>query len=56
MKTHHSSDAHSCGLSKAVQNYVIYIYYLGKMQCFLTKISILVCPFTHDVKSAPKLR
>ena len=29
MKVHHSSDAHSCGLSKAVQNCIIYIYYLG---------------------------
>ena len=27
MKTHHSSDAHSCGLSKAVQNCVIYNCY-----------------------------
>ena len=27
MKTHHSLDAHSCGLSKAVQNCVVYYYY-----------------------------
>ena len=34
MKRHHSSDAHSCGLSKAVENCdkCIYIYYLGQMQ------------------------
>ena len=37
MKTHHSSDAHICGLSKAVQNCVIYKYYLGQMRCFRTK-------------------
>ena len=37
MKKHHSSDAHSCGLSKAVQNCVIYIYYLGQMKSFLHK-------------------
>ena len=36
MKTHHSSDVHRCGLSKAVQNCVIYIYYLGQMQWFRT--------------------
>ena len=40
MKTHHSSDALSCGLSKAVQNYSIYILYLGQMQCFRTKCLI----------------
>ena len=56
MKTHHSSDAHICGLSKAVQICVIYDYYLGQMQCFRTKISILVTPLTHDVMSASKLR
>ena len=56
MKTHHSSDAHICGLSKAVQNCVIYNYYLGQMRCFSTKISIPVTPLTHDVTSASKLR
>ena len=56
MKTHHSSDAHICSLSKAVQNCVIYNYYLGQMQCFRTKISIPVTPLTHDVTSASKLR
>ena len=56
MKTHHSSDAHSCGLSKAVQNCVIYNYYLGQMRCFCTKISIIVTWLTHDVTSASKLR
>ena len=44
MKTHHSSDEHICGLSKAVQNCVIYNYYLGQMRCFRTKISIPVTP------------
>ena len=52
MKTHHSSDSHICGLSKAVQNCVIYNYYLGQMRCFRTKISIPVTPLTHDVTSA----
>ena len=56
MKTHYSLDVHSCGQSKAVQNCVIYIYYLGQMQCFCTKISILVTPLTRDVTSAYKLR
>ena len=56
MKTHHSSDARICGLSKAVQNFVIYNCYLGQMQCFRTKISIPVTPLTHDVTSASKLR
>ena len=56
MKTHHSSDAHICCLSKAVQNFVIYNYCLGQMRCFLTVISILVTPLTHDVTSASKLR
>ena len=39
MKTHRSSDAHSCGLSKAVQ-FMLFtcIYYLG--QCYRTKISV----------------
>ena len=37
MKMHHSSDAHICGLSKAVQNCVIYNYYLGQMRCFRTE-------------------
>ena len=37
MKTHKSSDAHRCGLSKAVQSCVIYNYYLGQMQCFRQK-------------------
>ena len=32
MKTHHSSDADGCGISKDVQNCVIYMYYLGQMQ------------------------
>ena len=52
MKTHRSSDAHICGLSKAVQNCVIYNYYLGKMRCFRTKVSIPVAPLTHDVTLA----
>ena len=56
MKMHHSSDAHICDLSKAVQNCVIYIYNLGQMRCFQTKISIPVTLFTHDVTSASKLR
>ena len=51
MKTHHSSDAHICGLSKAVQNCVIYNYYLGQMRCFRTKISMPVTRLTHDQKS-----
>ena len=56
MKTHHFSDAHTCGISNAVQNFVIYIYYLGQMQCFRTKISIPVTPLTHAVTSVSKLR
>ena len=56
MKMHHPSDAHICGLSKGVQNYIIYNNYLGQMQCFRTKISIPVTPLTHDVTSASKLR
>ena len=56
MKTHHSTDAHSCGLSKAVPNCVIYNYYLGQMQYFRTKISITVTLLTHQVTSASKLR
>ena len=56
MKTHHSSDAHICCLSKAVQNFVIYNYYLGQIRLFLTVISTLVTPLTHDVTSASKLR
>ena len=55
MKTHHSTDAHSCGLSKAVQN-CAYIHYSGQMQCFRTQISIPVTPLTHDVTPASKLR
>ena len=47
MKTHHSSDAHICDLSKAVQNCVIYNYYIGQMQCFPTKNSNPVIPLTH---------
>ena len=56
MKTHHSFDAHICGLSKAVQNFVIHNYYLGQMRCYRAKIPILVTPLTHDVTSASKLR
>ena len=56
MKTHNSSDALSCGLSKAVQNGSFYIYYIWKMQCFRTKISIPVTPLAQDVTSASKLR
>ena len=56
MKTHHSSDVHICGLSKAVQICVIYNYYLGQMRCFRTKISISVTRLAHDVTSASKLR
>ena len=55
MKTHHSTDAHSRGLSKAVQNCVIYNYFLEQMQCFRTKISIAVAQLTHGVTSASKL-
>ena len=55
MKTHHSSDTHCCGLSKAVQNCVIYSYYLGQMQCYRTNISIPVTPLAHDVTSDSKL-
>ena len=55
-ETHHSSNTHICGLSKAVQNCVIYNYYLGQMRCNRTKIPILVTPLTHDVTSASKLR
>ena len=56
MKTHHSSDVYICGLSKAVQNCVIYNYYLGQMQCFRAKISIPVTMLTQDVTSASELR
>ena len=56
MKTQHSSNAHICGLSIAVQNNVIYNYYVGQMRRFRTKISIPVTPLTHDVTSASKLR
>ena len=56
MKTHHSPDAHICGLSIAVQNCVSYNYYIGQMRCFRTKISIPVAPLTHDVTSFSKLR
>ena len=56
MKTHHSSEARICGLSKAVQNCVIYNYYLGQMRCFRTTISIRVTQLTHDVTSPSKLR
>ena len=56
MKMHHSSNVHICDLAKAVQNCVIYNYYLGQMRCFRTKISIPVTPLTHDVTSASKLR
>ena len=56
MKTHHSSDAHICGLLKGVQNCIIHYYHLGQMQCFRTKISIPVTPLTHDVTLASKLR
>ena len=55
MQTHHSSDAHSCSLSKAVEYCVIYIYYLGQMQCFHTKINSSA-PLTHGITSASKLR
>ena len=56
MKMHHSLDAHSCGLSKAVQKLCIFIYYVRQMQCFRTKISVPVTLLTHDVTSASKLR
>ena len=55
MKTHHSSDAHICALSKAVQNCVIYNYYLGQMR-FRTKKSIPVTPLTHDVTPTSQSR
>ena len=56
MKTHHSSDAHICGLSNAVPNCVIYNCYLEQMQCFRANVSIPVTPLTHDVSSASILR
>ena len=56
MKTHHSSDAHICSLSKVVQNCIINKYHIGQMQCFRTKISIPVTPLTHDLTSASILR
>ena len=37
MKTHHSSDAHICGLLKGVQNCIIYNYYLGQNAMFSHK-------------------
>ena len=40
MIVHHSSDAQNCGLSKAVQNCIIYIYYFGQMQCVSHKKSV----------------
>ena len=46
MKTHHASDPHIYGLSTAVQNCVIYDYFLGQMRCFHTKNSIPVTPLT----------
>ena len=56
MKMHHSSDVHSCCLSKALLTCVIDIYYIGQMQCFRTKISIPLTLLTHDVTPGPKLR
>ena len=56
MKTHHSLDAHICGLLKGVRNCIFYNYYLGQKQCFRTKNSIPVKPLTHDATSASKLR
>ena len=56
MKTHPSTGAHSRGLSKAVQNCVIYNCFLGQTQCFRSKFSIAVAQLTHDVTSASKLR
>ena len=56
MKTSHSSDVHSCGLSKAAQNSVVDIYYLEQIQCFRTKISITSAPLPHAVTSTAKLR
>ena len=56
MKTHHSSDAQFCGLSKAVQNCVIYTYYRGQMRCYRAKNSIPVTLLIHDVTSASQLR
>ena len=43
MKTHHSLDVLSCGLLKVVQKCVMNVYYLGQMQCFRTKISMIDC-------------
>ena len=56
MTSHHSSNAHSCGFSQAVQNCFTYNCYLGQMQYFCTKILIPVIPLTHDVTSAFKIR
>ena len=56
MKTHHSSDAHICGLSNAVPKCVIHNCYLGQMQCFRENVSIPVTLLTHDVTSASILR
>ena len=55
MQTHHSSNAHSCDLSKAVQYCVISVYYLGQMQCLHTKINSSA-PLTHGITSTSKLR
>ena len=51
MKAHHSSDAHSSGLLKAVQNK---LFILNAM--FLHKNLNPVTPLTHDVTSAFKYR
>ena len=56
METHRSSDLHISDLLKAVQNCVIYSFYLGQMGYSCTKISVPVTPLTHDVTSASKLR
>ena len=56
LKTQHFSDVLSCGLSKAVQDCAIYIYYLGHMQRFWKKKINSSDSIKHDVKSASKLR
>ena len=48
VKTQHPSDAPSCGMSKVVHKWVMYIYYLGQMQHFRTKILILATALTYD--------
>ena len=43
IKTHHSLDALSCGLSQVVHKCTMYIYYLGQIVCFCIKIKLSDC-------------